>query len=108
MRPSHLLPSEPLDELLYKAVETKQWSKAQEDFNKSNVIFIIGNGGNLAVADHGSVDITRLSNKLAIAPGSGILATSVIGDSCIDTWFYNWLDAHIKGMSENLDLSKCM
>ena len=108
MRKSNkLLPTESLDELLTNVLETPEWNKAQEDFNKSKIIFIVGNGGNLAVADHGSVDITRLSDKLAICPGSGILATSVIGDSCIDRWFYNWLNAHIKVISKE-ELTNCM
>tara|TARA_B100000579_G_C22798250_1_gene838312 strand:- start:836 stop:1432 length:597 start_codon:yes stop_codon:yes gene_type:complete len=106
MRPSNLLPTEKLDQLLYEIVSSEAWQKAQEDFNQSEIIFIIGNGGNLAVADHGAVDITRLSDKLAIAPGSGILATSVIGDSSINTWFLNWLKAHLKVMSK--DKSKHM
>ena len=88
-------------------MSSKEWEKAQDDFNKSTTIYIIGNGGNLAVADHGSVDITRLSTKLAIAPGSGIVATSVIGDSSIDTWFINWLKAHLDVQS-SLDKSNSM
>ena len=94
-----LLPTEPLDYLLEKVLNSESWLKAQLDFNSSKLIFIIGNGGNLAVADHMSVDITRLSSKLAITPGSGILATSVIGDSSIDTWFMNWLKAYLKGLN---------
>ncbi len=96
-----LLPTEPLDQLLANVLSSKAWYQAQSDFNASKLIFIIGNGGNLAVADHMSVDITRLSSKLAITPGSGILATSVIGDSSIDTWFMNWLKAYLKGLSTN-------
>ena len=88
-------------------MSSKEWERAQLDFNKSTTIYIIGNGGNLAVADHGSVDITRLSTKLAIAPGSGIVATSVIGDSSIDTWFLNWLKAHLDVQS-SLDKSNYM
>ena len=95
------LPTESLDRLFDGILSTEEWKKAQQDFCESDVIFIIGNGGNLAVADHGSVDITRLSKKLAIAPGSGILATSIIGDNCIDTWFSNWLDAHIEKLSSD-------
>tara|TARA_Y100001968_G_C19289512_1_gene683441 strand:+ start:427 stop:1032 length:606 start_codon:yes stop_codon:yes gene_type:complete len=91
---SKILPTESLDELFSKIVESSSWEQAQLEFNECDIIYIIGNGGNLAVADHGSVDITRLSKKLAIAPGSGILATSIIGDNSIDTWFSNWLEAH--------------
>lgn len=104
---TELLPTESIDKLLESVIESEEWLKAQTDFNKSKTIFIIGNGGNLAVADHGSVDITRLSKKLAIAPGSGIVATSVIGDTSIDTWFLNWLKAHIEVMSHE-DRSKSM
>ena len=93
---SQLLPTESIDSLVTKVLKSYEWEKAQRDFNASKTIYIIGNGGNLAVADHGSVDITRLSTKLAIAPGSGIVATSVIGDSSIDTWFLNWLEAHLE------------
>ena len=102
-----LLPTESLDLLLEKVLSSESWDKAQRDFNSSQLIFIIGNGGNLAVADHMSVDITRLSSKLAITPGSGILATSVIGDSSIDTWFMNWLKAYLKGLSPS-DYKKAM
>ena len=35
------------------------------------VHFFIGNGGNLAIADH-VIDTSRLTNKNAKAPGSGI------------------------------------
>ena len=104
---TELLPTESIDKLLESVIESEEWLKAQNDFNKSKTIFIIGNGGNLAVADHGSVDITRLSKKLARAPGSGIVATSVIGDTSIDTWFLNWLKAHIEVMSHE-DRSKSM
>ena len=93
------LPAENLDTLFECVLNSSEWKQAQKDFNDSEIIFIIGNGGNLAVADHGSVDITRLSKKLAVAPGSGILATSIIGDNCIDTWFTNWLNAHIEKLT---------
>ena len=63
-----LLPTESLDQLLDNVLASKAWSQAQSDFNASKLVFIIGNGGNLAVADHMSVDITRLSSKLAITP----------------------------------------
>jgi D-sedoheptulose 7-phosphate isomerase len=100
-----LLPCENIISKAEAVLETREWIKLQEDFNKSAKIYVIGNGGNLAVADHAAVDITRLSKKLAIAPGSGILATSIIGDNCIDTWFCNWLQACIDA-DQGQDFSK--
>ena len=63
--------------------------KAQKDFNKSKIIFIVGNGGNLAVADHGSVDITRLSDKLAICPAVEYWPHLLLGTVAL-IYFYNW------------------
>ena len=40
-----------------------EWSQLQSDFNNSNRILLVGNGGNLAVCDHGAIDIARLTNK---------------------------------------------
>jgi hypothetical protein len=102
-----LLPTESLDMLVSDVVSNRNWVEAQRDFNASKVVYIIGNGGNLAVADHASVDVTRLSGKLGIAPGSGILATSVIGDSSFDDWFTNWLNAHTCNL-EQKQLSESM
>ena len=47
--------------------------KAQEDFNISKNILTVGNGGNLAVCDHGAIDIARLTNKNSSAPGREFL-----------------------------------
>lgn len=102
-----IIPTESLDKSFTEVLTTNEWKTAQEDFNKSRNIFIIGNGGNLAVADHGAVDITRLSTKLAHAPGSGILATSIISDSSFKDWFSNWLNAHTNVM-DSTSKSKCM
>ena len=97
-----VLPTEPLDSLLSSTVQSPEWQLAQSLFNKAKTLYIVGNGGNLAVADHAAVDITRLSDKLGVAPGSGILATSVIGDSSIDTWFTKWLEAHVSVMPQHM------
>ena len=103
----NIIPTESIDKCLEDVISTEEWFKAQEDFNNSEIIFIIGNGGNLAVADHGAVDITRLSKKLAHAPGSGILATSIISDSSFNNWFTNWIDAQTSAMT-NSAKEKCM
>ena len=49
-------------------------------FDNASKIALIGNGGNLAVADHAAVDTSRLTNKLGLCPGSGILASSLLYD----------------------------
>lgn len=76
-----------------EVTNTKEWAELQQKFNDCPDIFLLGHGGNLGVADHASVDISRLSNgtKNAQAPGSGIVATSLINDSSFDDWMVHWL-----------------
>jgi len=76
-----------------EVTNTKEWAELQQKFNNCPDIFLLGHGGNLGVADHASVDISRLSNgtKNAQAPGSGIVATSLINDSSFDDWMVHWL-----------------
>jgi phosphoheptose isomerase len=76
-----------------------QWKKAQSDFDFCRTILTVGNGGNLAVCDHGAIDIARLTDKQATAPGSGILASSLINDASHDLWVKNWLSICMRGMS---------
>ena len=83
-------------------LESDTWINVQEDFNLSTRILTVGNGGNLAVCDHGAIDIARLTNKSASAPGSGILASSLINDASHDQWVKNWLTISLRGLSSEL------
>lgn len=85
------------DEKFSKILETKEWIRLQNEFNACNRILIVGNGGNLAVADHAAIDIARLTNKSAAAPGSGILASSLINDISHDDWVKKWVDISLRG-----------
>ena len=80
-------------------IRTDEWDKAQNDFNQSRNILTVGNGGNLAVCDHGAIDIARLTNKNSSAPGSGILASSLINDTSHDLWVKNWLSISMRSMT---------
>jgi phosphoheptose isomerase len=85
-------------EKFFEIINSQQWQKAQSDFCKSTSILCVGNGGNLAVCDHGAIDISRLTNKQATAPGSGILASSLINDVSHDLWVKNWLSITLRGL----------
>jgi phosphoheptose isomerase len=88
-----MLNFENLDEKFVKIVNSQEWKSLQSKFNNANEIYVLGHGGNLAVADHAAVDITRLSNgtKNAMCPGSGVVATSLINDAGFDQWMVAWL-----------------
>ena len=83
---------------------TSEWKELQKRFNEAEHIFLFGHGGNLGVADHAAIDISRLTDKNVIAPGSGILATSIISDESFETWLSKWLEIRTRG----LDTSKCL
>ena len=74
-------------------VNTPEWKELQEKYNKCNDIYVLGHGGNMGVADHTAVDMTRLSNgtKNAMCPGSYVVATSLINDTSFDQWMVAWL-----------------
>lgn len=84
---------ENIEEKFWNVVNSSEWAELQEKFNGCDDIYVLGHGGNLAVAEHTAVDITRLSNgqKNALCPGSGVVATSFINDSNFDQWMVNWL-----------------
>jgi phosphoheptose isomerase len=84
---------ENIGEKFVEVVHTDEWLKLQAQYNECDDIYVLGHGGNMAVADHAAVDMTRLSNgtKNAMCPGSGIVATSLINDTSFEQWMVNWL-----------------
>ena len=88
-----MLNFENIGEKFVRIVNTQEWKDLQKKFNNCNDIYVLGHGGNLAVADHAAIDITRLSNgtKNAICPGSAVVATSLINDSSFEQWMVQWL-----------------
>ena len=97
-----MLNIENIDEKYYKVVNSNAWKQFQEKFNDCNNIFVLGHGGNLAVADHAAVDISRLSNgtKNAQCPGSATVVTSLINDTNFDQWMVQWLRQVTSTMTE--------
>ena len=89
-------------ELFEATIQSCAWKKAQGDFNESKKILTVGNGGNLAVCDHSAIDIARLTDKQAVAPGSGILASSLINDASHDLWVKNWLSIMLRGVPSSM------
>ncbi len=95
---------ENIEEKFNKIIKSKEWDKLQTAYNNATNIFFFGHGGNMAVADHGAIDSSRLTNKNIIAPGSAITATSLIADTDFDSWMTNWMETRSIG----LDPSKCL
>ena len=98
-----MLNFENIGDKFIKTINTPEWKALQEKFNECNEIFVLGHGGNLAIADHAAVDITRLSNgkKNAVAPGSAIVNTSLINDTNWDQWMVSWLEARTRNRTKS-------
>ena len=77
-------------------VNSKEWQNLEQLFKDKKNIFLFGNGGNMGVTDHAAVDMSRLTDKNVLCPGSGITATSIIGDNSFDTWFKVWLEQRFR------------
>ena len=97
-----MLNFENIGEKFVQVINTDQWKELQSKFNDCNEILVLGHGGNLAIADHAAVDITRLSNgtKNAMAPGSAIVNTSLINDTDWDQWMVSWLQARTRNRTK--------
>ena len=95
-----------ITQIIKNVVESNEWQTLQEKFNYSSTILVVGHGGNLAIADHVAVDITRLTKykKSTICPGSAILGTSYINDTSFDDWMAYWL----RSLINTLDTKKTL
>lgn len=78
------------------------WVELEETYRDCSRISFFGNGGNLAVADHAAIDTSRLTNKLGLCPGSGILASSLINDKGHDKWLEKWVEITSRGLTDQI------
>ncbi len=92
---------ENFDKKINYITNTIEWKKLCSTFNEKKNIILFGHGGNMAVCDHGSVDIGRLTNKFTISPGSAVLCTSLISDFNFSDWITEWLRITLRGLNTN-------
>lgn len=84
---------ENIGERFFNIASSSEWQELQDKYNYCADIYVLGHGGNMGVADHTAIDMTRLSNgtKNATCPGSCVVATSLINDTDFDQWMTAWL-----------------
>lgn len=85
---------ENLQESFNNAINTDEFKRVQHDFNNSDNVYIIGNGGNMAVASHGAADCTRLTDKKVYCLDSMSYLTSVANDYKWENIFIKWLETY--------------
>ena len=85
-----------------ETLKQTSWIELEENLQKLLKNFVFRNGGNLAVADHAAIDTSRLTNKLGLCPGSGILASSLINDKGHDKWLEKWVEITSRGLTDEI------
>ena len=92
-----LIDFENIEEKFEKTLKTKEWKEFVKDFEQSDDIYIVANGGLWAVGNHAADDCTRLFSKAGIKKHistmeSQCLMTSIANDYGYNNLFLNWLD----------------
>jgi phosphoheptose isomerase len=98
--PQSIVNFECFDTSIQNITHTNEWKQLQNTFNEKKVIILFGHGGNMGVCDHGSIDISRLTDKTSLSPGSAILCTSLISDFSFETWIKEWLLILLRNINE--------
>ena len=93
---------ENLLETFEKIIDTEEFKKLQADFNESDNIFFIGNGGGHSVASHAASDVSRLTNKRCYSLGSASYLTSIANDYGYNNIFLQWLEDYAVTKSKSM------
>lgn len=99
-----MLDIENFDNKFKGIVLSPEFKKLKEIFNEATHVFYFGHGGNMSIAEHAAIDGSRLTDKNILAPGGGVLCTSIQSDTNFNDWLMHWLEMRTRG----LDKSKCL
>ncbi len=83
---------ENIENKLSEIVSSEEWGRLYNSFASKKHIIFCGNGGNFSEMLHGTIDISRLTDKYAHSPASGVVATSLIGEVGFENYYKTWLE----------------
>ena len=86
-------------------INTPNWKSLIQKFEKAEHIYVIGNGGNWAVATHAAVDLARLTKKKVFSLDSTCYVTSIANDAGYENVFAKWLDLYADKKKKSLLIS---
>jgi|9_EtaG_2_1085328.scaffolds.fasta_scaffold09772_2 phosphoheptose isomerase len=89
---TNMVEFENLLDVFKESIETDEFKKFQEDFNESENIFFIGNGGCHSVATHAASDVCRLTDKKCYALDNPSYLTSIANDYGYNNIFMRWFE----------------
>lgn len=96
---------ENIENKIGEIINTQNWKSLIEKFKKAEHIYVIGNGGNWAVATHAAVDLARLTNKKVFSLDSTCYVTSIANDAGYENVFAKWLDLYADKKKKSLLIS---
>mgnify|MGYP003706479143 FL=1 len=83
-------------------INTPEWDKFIKLFKNAENIYIVGNGGNWAVATHAAVDLSRLTDKKIHSLDSTCYMSSIANDAGYENVFKKWLETYSIKKSKSL------
>ena len=92
-----LIDFENIENKFEQTLTTKEWEQFVKDFQESDDIYVVANGGLWSVGNHAADDCTRLFAKAGIKKHistleSQCLMTSIANDYGYNNLFLSWLD----------------
>ena len=93
---------ENIESKIYDVINTSEWNKFINLFKRSENIYIVGNGGNWAVATHAAVDLNRLTNKKIFSLDSTCYMSSIANDAGYENVFKKWLQTYSDKKAKSL------
>jgi phosphoheptose isomerase len=96
---------ENIENKIGEIINTPNWKSLIEKFRKAEHIYVIGNGGNWAVATHAAVDLARLTNKKVFSLDSTCYVTSIANDAGYENVFAKWLNLYADKKKKSLLIS---
>ena len=93
---------ENIEDKISKVINTNSWNSLINKFKSAEHIYILGNGGNWAVATHAAVDLARLTNKKVFSLDSTAYVTSIANDAGYENVFSKWLNLYADKKKKSL------
>ena len=93
---------ENIESRISDVINLPSWDKFMKSFKGAEHIYIVGNGGNWAVATHAAVDLARLTNKKVFSLDSTCYVTSIANDAGYENVFKKWLNLYADTKKKSL------
>lgn len=103
--PKPLCNFENIENKVSDIINKKNWDLLIKSFKKAEHIYVIGNGGNWAVATHAAVDLARLTGKKVFSLDSTCYVTSIANDVGYENVFARWLNLYSDEKKKSLLIS---